>query len=508
MAIAASAVFALSACQEKEGTEPLPDGPSIVWEDNENFETQEIKNEMDVRISITAPAGIESMVVNIDSDAIATDLGISSIDFVNPGEVSNIVDMIIGQGKTVAGATKLDMDLSLLVPLILELTKDDTEDSEHKFEVVVTDVNGKSDTKTCTFHRTAEGQEVPEAVKITVSDVDLWANTATVTVTGGSEITSFSYRKKGASSWITLSAQTDGTYKIAPEWNPEKNAADLDIYTLTEGTGIFAGNTYEFSVDGTTAVEGADYTVEDKGDVIPNGDMSAWSTKEVGNKDVPYPNADGEKFWDSGNNAFCYSFVPGAEPVFLCCQDNEMAKMQVNLVLGQVFAPGNMYTGDFSMAGMNGTANFGKVYSWTARPVSLKVSYKAKVGKIDKQGANDPINDLTNKQDTTRIYAVVIDWSKQHGVTSGMDDPTGMWDPSIAKSVAEGAILGYAILDITANQDTFTDAEIPFVWYDTVKKPAEGNYSVVISCATSKRGDYLTGCSTNELWVDNFAWGY
>lgn len=254
---------------------------------------------MDVRISITAPAGIESMVVNIDSDAIATDLGISSIDFVNPSEVSNIVDMIIGQGKTVAGATELNLDLSEFVPFILGLTEDDTEDSEHKFEVVVTDVNGKSDTKTCTFHRTAEGQEVPEAVKITVSEVDLWANTATVTVTGGSEITSFSYRKKGSSSWNTLSAQTDGTYRIAPVWDSGKNAAGLDIYTLTEGTGIFAGNTYEFSVDGENAVDGADYTVESNGDVIPNGDMSQWSTKTVNSSEVAFPNASGSSFWDS-----------------------------------------------------------------------------------------------------------------------------------------------------------------------------------------------------------------
>ena len=89
-----------------------------------------------------------------------------------------------------------------------------------------------------------------------------------------------------------------------------------------------------------------------------------------------------------------------------------------------------------------------------------------------------------------------------------MGEPTGMWDPSTAASLEEGAILGYAILDITADQESFTDAEIPFVWYDTVTKPAEGNYSIVISCATSKRGDYLTGCSTNKLWVDNFEFVY
>ena len=196
----------------------------------------------------------------------------------------------------------------------------------------------------------------------------------------------------------------------------------------------------------------------------------------------------------------------------LCIEDPEnpgVAYMSAKMVLGAVFAPGNMYVGDFTMEEAMGTASFGKVYDWTARPKGLSVSYKANVGAIDKIGASDPVgSSLSGKQDTTRIYAVVIDWSKQHGVTSGMGDPAGMWDPATATSIEEGAIIGYAMLDITASQADFTTVDIPFVWYDTEAKPAEGNYSVIISCATSKRGDYLTGCSTNELWVDNFEWVY
>ena len=137
------------------------------------------------------------------------------------------------------------------------------------------------------------------------------------------------------------------------------------------------------------------------------------------------------------------------------------------------------------------------------------MTYKASVGTIDKIGSEDPDGDAyKGKQDTSRIYAVVIDWGKQHGVTSGIGTPTGMWDPATATGLEEGALIGYAMFDITASQADFTTVEIPFVWYDTEAKPVEGNYSVVISCATSKRGDYLTGCSTNKLWVDNFEWAY
>ena len=195
----------------------------------------------------------------------------------------------------------------------------------------------------------------------------------------------------------------------------------------------------------------------------------------------------------------------------LCQQDPDnpgVAMLSANFMF-IAFTPGNMYTGDFAMATITGTASFGKVYDWTARPKALKVDYKATVGTIDKTGSKDPLGaSYKDKPDTSRIYAVVIDWTKQHGVTSGVGTPTGMWDPTTVTSLEEGAIIGYAVLDITASQTDFKTEEIPFVWYDTEAKPAEGNYSVVISCATSKRGDYLTGCSTNKLWVDNFSWVY
>lgn len=60
------------------------------------------------------------------------------------------------------------------------------------------------------------------------------------------------------------------------------------------------------------------------------------------------------------------------------------------MVLDFVFAPGNMFTGDFNYSGFSGTVNFGKPYAWTARPRALKVRYKAQIGKIDKVGSYDP----------------------------------------------------------------------------------------------------------------------
>lgn len=472
------------------------DAPSMTWESNPDFATTEIETQMDVKIEISAPAGISSFVVGVNSGVLNPMIsmmtgGSTDMDLVNgPQALLEILSAVgIPTGDDLRSATNVSLDLSNLVPMIITTAGNPAlgtgalePDSDHVFTLNLTDAAGQNLTQVVTFHYTG--------VNVTLTDVNLWANTATVNIEG--EATNVAYREKGTETWNELTA-VDGAYTISPVWNEGTNDAGLTVYTLQEGTGIFAGKTYEIQVDGVTATE---YTAGD-GDVIPNGDMTAWSNNSRG---VTAPNAEGESFWDSGNN----SITPN-----LCAGDSGTALMSASMVFGAVFAPGNMYTGDFIMSGFSGSANFGKVYDWTARPSGLKLSYKAEVGVIDQVGPSDPDGDsYKGQQDITRIYAVVVDWSAQHAVTSGLGTPAGMWDPATANSVEEGKIIGYASLDITESQADFTDVEIPFVWYDTEAKPASGNYSIVISCATSNRGDYLTGCSTNKLWVDNFEWVY
>ena len=48
---------------------------------------------------------------------------------------------------------------------------------------------------------------------------------------------------------------------------------------------------------------------------------------------------------------------------------------------------------------------------------------------------------------------------------------------------------------------------IPIEYYDRTTKPT-GAYTLVISCTTSAYGDFMNGCSSNELYVDDFEWVY
>ncbi len=52
-----------------------------------------------------------------------------------------------------------------------------------------------------------------------------------------------------------------------------------------------------------------------------------------------------------------------------------------------------------------------------------------------------------------------------------------------------------------------TEITLPLDFYDTQARPT-GKYSIVISCSTSAYGDFMVGCTTNTMYVDDFEWVY
>lgn len=478
------------------------DGAIIIeWATNPNFDTVAIESNMAGKavINIKVEAGIKSLQLNINSPALTDEtlalVGLStSVDLATVELNAEQAAIVAGlpYGEAVKNQTTVTFDVSNLVPMILMLSNNV---GDHVFSIIVTDNNNKTANKDLVFNYT-------EPANLSVSDINLWMNTAKVTAKGFGEKGIVQYRLEGSKEWLDATSNEDGTFTIAPIWEESKNDAGLTVYTPVEGTGVWAGKTYEYRIaEGETEIFFSTFDTE-AGDVIPNGDMSAWSTK---GGSLPYPNAETDTvgFWDSGNNSMTFGLL-------LCQEDpNEkgVAYLSSGLVFGSVFTPGNMYTGDFAMSGITGTASFGKFYEWTARPKALKVRVKAEVGKIDKIGTYDEEKDLEGQQDKIPVFAAVVDWNAQHGVTSGLGAPSGMWHPANADKLDEGAILGYASHYIEANIAEFTDIEIPFEWYNYTDMP-KGDYRIVISCAASYRGDYLTGCSTNKLWIDSFEWVY
>ncbi len=480
-------IMAMTGCDDENENAKLP-ALTMTWEANPDFAQMDITDNMNVKITIDAPTGIKTFVVDVESDVLNNMMHITQIDLVNPAEdIKAIVESLIWvDGKSPVDQTSYTLDLSALVPLINGLT---TKEGLHTFTVTITDNADQSFTQSCVFRRVADTTP-------TVSDVNLWANSATVTIP--STVTSVSYREQGTEEWIPAEASGDGTWKIAPVWekpttSPAKNGNV--VYQAKAGTGVFAGKTYDLLVG---EKEYPAKLVCNAGDAIPNGDMTDWST----NNNLPSPNKEGESFWGCGNNPMANLCIPDT-----LSEENVAAHLKpyTDLATMGIFGAGNLFTGDFQFAGFSGSVNFGKPYVWTARPKALRVIYKGTVGEIKyASGAERP---LIGSPDTMRIYVAVVDWNAQHNVAAGMGAAEGTWDPCTMTSVEEGAILGFASLAITENQEDFTTVEIPFYWYDTAAKPADGNFSLVISCATSNRGDYFTG-GDNEMWIDKFEWVY
>ena len=344
-------------------------------------------------------------------------------------------------------------------------------------------------------------------VKVALREADLWQNTGTVTALISAEEyasgAALEYRIKGDTEWQPM--QESGydagilTATIAPEWKTETNPNGLTVYKLVPKKGLFAGHTYEFRLLVGGSEQGAplEYTAP-AGNTIPNGDMedasmSCWTQN---NKTA--------EFWGSGNNTFTKG---------LCTQapfaGGMRAKLQATSAVG-VLASGNLFTGLFQKDLITrGVVSFGQTYAWKARPRALKVQYFAEhIGPVDidkKFGAPIGMGD----QDRARIMVAIVDWNARREVGSGTEAPTGTWDPEEVSTLDEGPIIAYGSLfiDQSSTGGKMIDVQLPLNYYDTKAKPS-GLYQIVISCSTSAYGDFMAGCKSNVLYVDNFEWVY
>lgn len=163
--MAALSAIAITSCQktavpsgeEGDGGKDLA-APSIVWPSNESFATVDIDDKLDATLTIAAPAGIETLVVTVESDVLESSLGMmglsSELDLVNDEKVAGILETVapdLPTGEAVKGKTEVEFDITSLVKLIDALT---LKASDHSFKVKVGDAAGKTAEKTCTFHRT------------------------------------------------------------------------------------------------------------------------------------------------------------------------------------------------------------------------------------------------------------------------------------------------------------------------------------------------------------------
>ena len=82
------------------------------------------------------------------------------------------------------------------------------------------------------------------------------------------------------------------------------------------------------------------------------------------------------------------------------------------------------------------------------------------------------------------------------------------WLPNTQLASIQPYMLTYLLpILIAATGGKMIDVQLPLNFYDTKAKPS-GLYQIVISCSTSAYGDFMAGCKSNILYVDNFEWVY
>ena len=353
-------------------------------------------------------------------------------------------------------------------------------------------------------------------VAATEADCDLWLNTADVKVKiFDASVSSVQVKMRRAGGpWVTYPATKldNETFvaKVEPKWVATTNEVGGVAYQLDVNSGVLANTAYEAKavIGGVEKEAVAAFTVA-VDQTIPYGDFedSTLSCFSIANQETT--------FWGSGNN----NYMNISKLKNLCTQQqfagqggSYCARMHSESAAG-ILAAGNLFSGTFVKPSTQGTVAFGKPYEWKARPTALRFKYYAsKIGSVNMTkykdaSGNDPI--AKGSQDKARIYVAIIDWSALHEVSSGLSTPTGMWDPAAQTSVAEGAIIGYASfwINATSTGDKMITVDVPFYYYDKVTKPSK-SYAIAVSCSANAYGDYMCGCDSNEVYVDDFEWVY
>ena len=500
--------------------------PTVEWIGHEDLTTPvelaESGNSADIRVS--APGGIKSMQVDITSAPLATLLPLvnlaESMDLTSPA-TEEMASMLAQLGfptpAQLLNQQHVYFQIGGLIDMLAMVCAEVTETTNSDFKFTVTDNAGQKTVITLKYVKTV-------ASPITYNnDADLWANTASFTLNIPADATSVSvqYKKSTASDteWQTAEITRNNTKaEIKPDWGTQFTAADWTtpnsvqpFWRITEGTGVFANNTYDYklTVDGTE-YKGQFTTETDQ--IIPEGNMENTALPCFILQDASKTS----ETWGSGNNKVLSA-------CWLCQQaDGNSGKCayltsgtQNTFIYGKLLTAGNLFFGQFTQNGTGGDVRFGQIYPWKSRPSAMRVSYKAEVDNVDYVNTTTTVNIPKNSPDKARIFVAVVDWTGPHTVTSTLEVKSGLpatvigsWDPETTTDPGEGKIIGYGSLWIEKGKTDWQTIDIPINYYDKTAKPTDGKYSLVISCACNAYGEFFNGCSTNKLWVDDFEWVY
>lgn len=247
-----------------------------------------------------------------------------------------------------------------------------------------------------------------------------------------------------------------------------------------------------------------------------NGSFEEWSTSDKG---VVFPySAGAESYWSTGNPGAAMANETLTEPwdprPGSAGQYGAHLKSKFANVAGiGKFAAGNIFLGEYvSTDGTNGLLTFGRAF--TARPTALRLWVKYKGGAIDYAGKNTPAGVGVGSPDNGSIFIALGTWKKEDygmapatvnnygGQLVGTDDsPVCIATREISTLFKSNGpdVIGYGELNLVDDINEWTQVTIPIKYKATDIEPT----NIMIVCASSRWGDYFTGSTRSEMWLDD-----
>jgi len=333
---------------------------------------------------------------------------------------------------------------------------------------------------------------------VMIKDINPWTKEVYLTADGVAGLANgFKYRKAGASEWIDVD-------QSLIEFNGGQFVAHI--------SGLEPDTDYEcyaYSGQDNTDVE---YFVTEPATPLPNHsfenvslvtgkDYYKWFNPLATDEDGRY------MFWGAGNgegpdgiNGTSSLGITLTYPDTKEAQDGALCVRCESKSFAGLLACGNIFTGQFSglVGTTGGKVNYGR--PWSTRPKAIRVKLKYDCGIIDLVGSyppDDPIK--VGDPDRCHIIATVGDWNFRD--TGGTPDSPVLVNTTdgIYFTKESSGIIGYGEYIRNSSTD-WIEVEIPIEYRSLTRKPTH----IIVICAASIRGDYLTGSSKTTLWVDDF----
>ena len=325
--------------------------------------------------------------------------------------------------------------------------------------------------------------QITESI-VTTTQVDAWSRVVWAYGAGPADVENgFEYRKTTDFEWTPVPdeyvVRNQGSFSCyIPHLDP------LTEYAVRTVSGENKGNEIRVTTQGT-----AD---------IPDGDFEQWHMGgSAGNMWCPW-NADGERFWDTGNAGSITLKVnltspsdhtPTGSGLAACCETKFVSLFGIGKL-----GSGSIFTGEYLRTqGTNGVLGFGR--RWNLRPTRLRGYYQYNASTIDYASAE--LAALKGRPDTCHIYVALTDW------TAPFEIRTNPADRQLFNKNSS-SIIAYGELVYSGQMNNYEPFAIDIKYRDTSRVPS----FLQITCSASKYGDYFTGGSSSVLYVDQFSFDY